>query len=349
ILREPQGQSIRLQLYHLMTENYLTALSHNSEPLPAVEDALIDFAVLCDGGGAEVAMACTRFAENDLRPAFVARCAAALRAASARGVPPDTEALLLGTLAANRKDAPKAVELLSRAALSRPLQHNAPLYLRIARMQAQAGDVQEAKRSCEALLRIHPLIGDGNALYQRLLGDANQADTALRNLAKLRRQDLLDRQTEVQLQHKTAMVQGSEVALNAAGQATVVVFFASWCPHCQSELPHIEALAQAVERDASLRKTVRIIGIKTAQQRENAQARAFWGSFKHSFPVYEDAEMSRAFTAFAKDCGRPTVLPTTAIVDATGVVRFFIEPGLYKDIGSEVLWAAQATLSPTPA
>lgn len=349
ILTQPQNQSIRLQAYHLMTRSYLTALQGGASPLARVEDALIDFAILCEGGGAEVAAACLAFAEAKVQPAFVARCAKALAEASARGVAPDTDALLLGTLAANRGDGPTALPLLLRAAVSRPLHLFPQLYWRISQMQAQTGDVAAAQRSCERLLLQHPLIPGAAALLQQLIGDADKVAATRRALATEARQEVLSRQIEVPLHQKVAAVAGQNVPLTAPRKATVVVFFSAWCPHCQSELPHIEALSQTLAQDPALRRDIRIVGIKTAQQRDNDAAKRFWATFSHSFPVYEDAEMSAAFTAFANDCGRPTVLPTTAIIDPQGTVRFFIEPGLYKDVKSEILWAAQAALQASPA
>jgi thiol-disulfide isomerase/thioredoxin len=345
-----QAQGLRLQAYHLMVQNYLRALPSGAADAQ-VEAAILGFGVLCEGGGMEVADACLRIAETGRRKDFVQACSAQLAGAEARGIAPLTAELLTGTAEYMAGNLVAARPLLRRAAQSRPAQHHPQLYLRLARAEAAGGDPAASCQAAKMLLEHHPLIPGGSEALQICV----QQGQSLKEL-----QAELDSAAQRRLSQAEVSVHGAPAALSLltpAGrpvtvplasphQATVLVFFATWCPHCQAELPHLRRFINAIKQSDTLREKVRVVAVRTAQAKETPAARKFWRSFAADFETYADADMSQAFAAFARATGRPTMLPTTAVLDGQGTVRFFIEPGLYRDIQSELIWASTLALQP---
>lgn len=81
-------------------------------------------------------------------------------------------------------------------------------------------------------------------------------------------------------------VNGEEVSLNGGGQdATMLVFFATWCPHCQNEAPIISDMESEYE---DLR--ILMIGIDQAQGDNPQKVSEFVDEYDISSPaIYEPA------------------------------------------------------------
>jgi len=88
-----------------------------------------------------------------------------------------------------------------------------------------------------------------------------------------------------------------------SGQATVVNFFASWCPPCNEEAPELVAFAAA-------HPDVVVVGVATSDARDDAAG--FVGKYGIGFPVVFDAagELGAAWGI--------EYLPTTLFLDAEG-------------------------------
>ena len=52
--------------------------------------------------------------------------------------------------------------------------------------------------------------------------------------------------------------------------------------------------------------------------------------------------MSLVFQKFMQDQGKKPGLPTLAVVDAQGIVRYFMENGEYRNLEEELLWALES-------
>jgi thiol-disulfide isomerase/thioredoxin len=93
-----------------------------------------------------------------------------------------------------------------------------------------------------------------------------------------------------------------------AGQPAVLTLWASWCPPCQAEMPMLAEMAPELAR--------RGIQFVAVNQGESTQTiTEYMQTHQYTFAVWPDFKSSMATVLQSND------LPTTAFVDATGVVR----------------------------
>lgn len=142
-----------------------------------------------------------------------------------------------------------------------------------------------------------------------------------------------------------AELRPTKLALAAPGKITVLAIFSTWCPHCQVELPKVLAFAHAVGADAARKDRVRVIGLRTAIEREKEPYDVFAQRYGLDFAVYTDPAMAIAFSQFAKAFGLAASLPTLAVLDEHGALRYVLETGAYKDTARDLTWAVDSLLA----
>jgi thiol-disulfide isomerase/thioredoxin len=99
----------------------------------------------------------------------------------------------------------------------------------------------------------------------------------------------------------------------APGKATLVVFLAHWCPHCQREVPRLVSWFQAGKVPAGLD----VFGVATATTttRGNYPPSDWLQSAQFPWPVLADSEKQDAAAAFGLDG-----FPFFVLLDSTGKV-----------------------------
>ena len=106
------------------------------------------------------------------------------------------------------------------------------------------------------------------------------------------------------------------------GRAVVIHFAATWCPFCNAEAPHLEALHRAY-RDKGVQ--VLIIDVKEKKAAVEKTAR----KFDFTFPVLLDADgsVARSYAPPADvlpDLARDEVMiASNLVIDRVGRIRFF--------------------------
>jgi thiol-disulfide isomerase/thioredoxin len=119
-------------------------------------------------------------------------------------------------------------------------------------------------------------------------------------------------------------VGGSERTLEEfRGKVLLVNFWASWCTPCLEEMPLLLRLAAAMRG-----KPFAILGVNVEESRLRAMSTA--QRLKLDFPILLDNE-----GAVFKRWGA-TVLPTTYVLDAAGVIRYIAQGPIDWD-STEVL------------
>lgn len=90
-------------------------------------------------------------------------------------------------------------------------------------------------------------------------------------------------------------------------QLTVVNFFATWCPPCKAEMPHLQSFAQ------QLPSGVELIGVNLTERDHGREAlRHFMKTYEVSYPILLD-ETDEVGTAF-----QVMSIPTTVLLNAQG-------------------------------
>ena len=102
--------------------------------------------------------------------------------------------------------------------------------------------------------------------------------------------------------------QGEEMSLaDFQGQPVVLNFWATWCPPCRAEIPHLQ--------DASLKYNGQVAIIGIDQGEPLTLVADFVAQFGVSYPMLLDlnSDVNREYNVRA--------LPTTIFIDSNGVVR----------------------------
>lgn len=103
---------------------------------------------------------------------------------------------------------------------------------------------------------------------------------------------------------------GSLVALEPAGKAVLLDFFATWCPPCEPQMEHLRAVREKYDRAA-----VSIVSI--TQETDEEAIESFWTEHRGTWPVVMDPSTRAAREYDA------TTIPTIVVLapDGTEVAR----------------------------
>jgi thiol-disulfide isomerase/thioredoxin len=326
-----------------MVTNYIDALRDGGDGQESVELRILEPELPDDVEAEVVASACYELASAQLRLSFARRCVRRVGSASASG-----RARLEGTLRYLEGDRAGAAMLLETGARDRQINRDPSLHLRLAEALAAAGRRQESCAAAEALYRAAPVLpGARDALG--VCGDKGDATPVVARIQSEQRAAFLATRRNGDEPASTLSLEGPgfvsvEVPFGEPGKVSVVVFFSTWCPHCLRDLPLVNAFARSLAGNPKLRDRVRVVGVRTAVERERVPYEEFLTAVEPAFDIWFDATMSLQFGRFAKEHEIVTTLPRVAVADETGVVRFLIAPGAYRDVVQELTWAVEALL-----
>lgn len=347
ILPSLETDAARRQTYQLMVHAYVQARTFNGPKIPFIESQLFDAALKGKIGVQELANACYLFVNHNLYDFDIERCVSVIEQCNGQGgqpLEPASQERLVGAWLFFKKDYAEALPVLREATKHIGLGRDPRLHLRFAQTLDALGHAEEACPIAKQLFQDHAKLEGTRAV----LGTCNPYS---KTVAPLASKIELDRKAQVLLSKREETTAAPVLELENPGLGfldldlakqpciTVLVFFSTWCTHCGAEIPRINALASAIEQHSFLKEQACVVGIRTAMEREQIPYEDFLSRFKPQFPIYFDPTMSLAFTRFARSLGIPMLLPTLAVVDQKGVVRFLLESGEFRDTEQEVMWA----------
>jgi thiol-disulfide isomerase/thioredoxin len=348
----------RSMIYMFLAKAYVATLKAGGELDSVVEEALCSAPTLTLVDTTAMLNAAYRIATEEVRLETAEQCFATVRAtlpipAGSPTLDPVAFARLQGTLSFLRGDATGAVAPLKLAATNVDMLDDPLLHLRLIRALMTTGTdkpaaLADACARSKALYREHPLLP---GIQQALGACSRDGQTVLSVVAEIdetRRQRLLSTrrnggEATRPLSVEDAVHEPTDLELKDPAKVTVVAFFSTWCPHCNKELPRLNEFALLLESPA-LKDRVRLLGIRTSVEREIGPWEDFVARLKPAFPIWTDPTLSLAFAGFCKTQGLKPSLPTVAVVDTAGVVRFVLGAGDYQHTAQELTWAVQALL-----
>ena len=101
------------------------------------------------------------------------------------------------------------------------------------------------------------------------------------------------------------------------GKTTVMAFFASWCSHCQTELPYFEKLYEKYSTDAK----VKFVAVRTFRARETEDIHDFVKRFGLKFLIVSDTPKEAPEPSKVAKQYQVKGVPVVFIIDKTGKVR----------------------------
>ena len=100
---------------------------------------------------------------------------------------------------------------------------------------------------------------------------------------------------------------GSFRLADLVGKPVVLNFWATWCPHCRTELPELEAASRRLQDE------IVVAGVNQGEDPVSVNAFAHQYGLSFVIPLDTRAYASRDFSVRS--------LPTTFFIDRTGVIR----------------------------
>ncbi|MBM75024.1 MAG: hypothetical protein CMK59_06470 [Proteobacteria bacterium] len=204
-------------------------------------------------------------------------------------------------------------------------------------------DLNKPDRSCEQLEAIYmqaPLWPNIDALLEGC-GDVNEIKNRLDLLHKTA--VLEDKVEEPKLVPVMELLDESStkhsIDLSSGDKIRVIVFFATWCPHCQNEMPRLVDFYNQLQ-ESDLKDKVEFLPIRAAIQRETQSFASFKRQFKIPFSIMTDEGI--AFDTFAKAQGIQAGFPLLAVTNTKGEVAYFPSHGEYKDTVKELFWIVES-------
>ena len=119
----------------------------------------------------------------------------------------------------------------------------------------------------------------------------------------------------------------------------VLVFFATWCPHCQQEMPKLVEFYNQLQA-SDLQDVVQFMPIRSAISRDYQTLESFKEQYKIPFSILTDEGL--VFDYFAQQQGVRQAYPTIAVVDKDGKAVYFPAHGQYNDSVQELFWLVES-------
>jgi thiol-disulfide isomerase/thioredoxin len=138
-----------------------------------------------------------------------------------------------------------------------------------------------------------------------------ESQTASKNVFSKEKGELL---TLTDTEGKTHQLRASQEGIDFQGYEGKVIlldFFATWCPPCRAEMPHL------VNLQNKFKDKIQILAILMEDEKENTEVKSFASEFDLNFPILNSKEnfiLSHAL-------GGVKNLPTLVLYDSKG--RYF--------------------------
>ena len=347
LLPKLESDEIRSQSYRLLTQAYTASLQKSTTPNLVIEQTLLAKQTL-GSAPQELLDTCQWVMEQSQNSAFVEKCLATFN--QRYGTDNPMYSRLQGLFLLSKKQDRAALPWLLKASRHFNVTVDPYLHAHMAKTLFTQQKVSEACQISKNVFFEHPLWPEMDTLLGYCLtpekNDLKNIRSQLYGQMKTHELKQYRKKAQIAATLPVENQQGSDLELRFDDQNKVVVlvFFATWCPHCLQELPRIN---QFIENSEKLKTKVEVIGVRTAVEREVESFEDFQKRIQPKFQIYHDANLSLAFGKFAKAHNISMGLPTLVVIDSKGFLRFVMKNGDYRDTAQELSWVVDHLLAKT--
>ena len=187
-------------------------------------------------------------------------------------------------------------------------------------------DFPQSKSAASALYRLggiytgECLIQEAISAYGRIVGEHSGSKRAKKAKKKIKELELVGSQaSEFQVEEWINTERLSIEQLR--GKVILFMFWATWCPHCRKQMPHMEELHEKYSDQGLV-----VIGVtKKSKKQDTEKVIDYVEKNDIGFPIAID-DGNKTSNAYVS-----TSIPGLAIVDKKGVVRWRAHPGYLDD------------------
>ena len=319
----------------ILAELYMQTLSSGKASDPKIEDTILNANFGANQEAELLINLCLAFVEQKSAPDFVRKCIVKLEANPLRANFDAQLSLLKGLELIALNKGKEAIPLLEKGLAAGGA--SPELLEKMAVIYKQLG---EAEKSCTQLKNLYVMAPKWNNIESMLLSCGKSSLIA--ELNETRKQDLLKtripKEKEVsvsamKLKDEQNAIQDIQFGKN--NKISVIVFFATWCPHCQKEMPRLVEFYTKLQQ-SEYKDKVELLAVRASIQRETQSLVEFRKEYKINFPILTDEGI--AFESFASEQQKSPGFPMMAISNSQGKVSYFLAHGDYNDTAQELFW-----------
>ena len=329
-----ESDYLKQRAVFILAELYLQGLSIGEKTDAQVESIILNSNLGAMQEAELLVNLCLAFVEQKAAPNFVSNCIQKLDANPQKDSFTAQISLLKGMELFEQGKGKEAIPLLEKGlavgTVSPELRQKMALVYK---------ELNETKKSCAQLEEIYVEAPKWPNL-ESMLQACGDTKSITKRLDSKRKNSILSSRLEAP-KKASAMTLKDEsgnkksIDLGSTGKKTVIVFFATWCPHCQKEMPRLVEFYNTLQLSPQ-KNTIELLAIRASTARETQSFADFKKQYGIPFPIMTDDGI--AFESFASEQGVSPGFPMLAVANAKGEVVYFLSHGDHNDTSKELFW-----------
>lgn len=322
----------------ILAELYLQGLSIGEKTDTQVESIILNSNMGAMQEAELLVNLCLAFVEQKAAPDFVSKCIQKLDANPQKEGFSSQISLLKGMELFEKGKGKEAIPLLEKGlavgSVSPELRQKMALVYK---------ELNETKKSCAQLEEIYVEAPKWPNL-ESMLQACGDTKKITKKLDLKRKENVLSSRISAPklvspINVKDESGNQKSVDLSSTGKKTVVVFFATWCPHCQKEMPRLVEFYNTLQLSPQ-KDEIELLAVRASTARETQSFADFKQQYGIPFPIMTDEGI--AFESFASQQGVSPGFPMLAIANTNGEVVYFLSHGDHNDTSKELFWLLES-------